>query len=153
MNLKNYQNHSVMVCFSKIMGSPPSLSSQSYTQRDDLLFHGNSFLLPSFFSPSFVCFLLSFFLHTPPTTLDVEKLDQLELSAIFDAADVDGTGQIAYAEFLAATLDTSVFLREDRLRDAFNLLDEDSSGTSEYFEFFFFCFLDFFLFPFRTRDF
>ena len=74
------------------------------------------------------------------------------MSAIFDAADVDGTGQIAYAEFLAATLDTSVFLREDRLRDAFNLLDEDSSGTSEYFEFFF-CFLDFFLFPFRTRNF
>ena len=78
------------------------------------------------------------FHHKPPTTLDVEKLDQLELSAIFDAADVDGTGQIAYAEFLAATLDTSVFLREDRLRDAFNLLDEDSSGTSEYFEFFLF---------------
>ena len=96
-------------------------------------------MVTPFFFPSF-CLLSSFFFSSQTTnnTLDVEKLDQLELSAIFDAADVDGTGQIAYAEFLAATLDTSVFLREDRLRDAFNLLDEDSSGTSEYFEFFLF---------------
>ena len=57
------------------------------------------------------------------------SISEGELNAIFDAADIDGTGQIAYGEFLAATLDTSVFLREDRLRDAFNLLDDDSSGT------------------------
>ena len=56
------------------------------------------------------------------------EVDEQELSIIFDAADIDGTGQIAYGEFLAATLDTNVFLREDRLRDAFNLLDDDSSG-------------------------
>lgn len=52
-----------------------------------------------------------------------------ELKVIFDAADVDGSGEIAYAEFLAATLDTKVFLREDRLRDAFASLDSDGSNT------------------------
>ena len=57
------------------------------------------------------------------------KLDKEELNLIFDAADVDGTGEIAYAEFLAATLDTKVFLREDRLRDAFEALDTDASST------------------------
>ena len=43
---------------------------------------------------------------------DSEKLSEEELSAIFDAADIDNSGQIAYGEFLAATLDTNVFLRE-----------------------------------------
>eukprot|EP00946_MAST-07B_sp_MAST-7B-sp1_P001870 g1870.t1 len=56
-------------------------------------------------------------------------LDDGELNLIFDAADVDGTGEIAYAEFLAATLDTKIFLREDRLRDAFAALDTDGSNT------------------------
>ena len=60
---------------------------------------------------------------------DDGNLSEEELSAIFDAADIDNSGQIAYGEFLAATLDTNIFLREDRLRDAFNLLDDDSSGT------------------------
>lgn len=59
----------------------------------------------------------------------LDIVDENELSDIFDAADIDGTGQICYGEFLAATLDTSVFLREDRLRDAFMLFDVDSSGT------------------------
>ena len=58
-----------------------------------------------------------------------KELDEDELNLIFDAADVDGTGEIAYAEFLAATLDTKVFLREDRLRDAFASLDTDGSNT------------------------
>ena len=58
-----------------------------------------------------------------------KELDETSLNLIFDAADVDGTGEIAYAEFLAATLDTKVFLREDRLRDAFASLDTDGSSS------------------------
>ena len=61
--------------------------------------------------------------------MNSKVLDDGELNLIFDAADVDGTGEIAYAEFLAATLDTKIFLREDRLRDAFAALDTDGSNT------------------------
>ncbi len=61
-------------------------------------------------------------------SLDQHQLSKEELGHIFDAADIDGSGTIAYGEFLAATLDTQVFLREDRLRDAFAALDNDHTG-------------------------
>lgn len=39
-----------------------------------------------------------------------------ELIAIMEGADTDGSGEINYTEFLAATIDANVFLREDYLR-------------------------------------
>ena len=44
------------------------------------------------------------------------------------AADTDGSGEIDYTEFLAATIDERVYLREDYLRTAFNMFDKDGSG-------------------------
>jgi calcium-dependent protein kinase len=44
------------------------------------------------------------------------------------SADTDGSGEINYTEFLAATIDQTVFLREDYLRTAFRLFDKDNSG-------------------------
>ena len=44
------------------------------------------------------------------------------------SADTDGSGEINYTEFLAATMDANVFLREDYLRTAFNMFDKDGSG-------------------------
>lgn len=44
------------------------------------------------------------------------------------AADTDGSGEIDYTEFLAATIDERIYLREDYLRNAFNMFDKDGSG-------------------------
>ena len=50
------------------------------------------------------------------------------LIAIMEGADTDGSGEINYTEFLAATIDANIFLREDYLRTAFNMFDKDGSG-------------------------
>jgi calcium-dependent protein kinase len=39
-----------------------------------------------------------------------------ELLIIMKGADTDGSGEINYSEFLAATIDANVFMREDYLR-------------------------------------
>ena len=39
-----------------------------------------------------------------------------DLLAIMKGADTDGSGEINYTEFLAATIDANVFMREDYLR-------------------------------------
>lgn len=44
------------------------------------------------------------------------------------SADTDGSGEINYTEFIAATIDQTIFLREDYLRTAFNMFDKDNSG-------------------------
>lgn len=44
------------------------------------------------------------------------------------AADTDGSGEIDYTEFLAATMDPKIFLREDYLKTAFKMFDQDGSG-------------------------
>ena len=44
------------------------------------------------------------------------------------SADTDGSGEINYTEFLAATIDANVFLREDYLKTAFLMFDKDNSG-------------------------
>ncbi len=50
------------------------------------------------------------------------------LLEVLKAADTDGSGEINYTEFLAATIDSNIFLREDYLRTAFNMFDKDGSG-------------------------
>ena len=47
---------------------------------------------------------------------------------LMKSADTDGSGEINYTEFLAATMDANVFLREDYLRTAFRMFDKDNSG-------------------------
>lgn len=44
------------------------------------------------------------------------------------SADTDGSGEINYTEFLAATIDANIFMREDYLKTAFNMFDKDGSG-------------------------
>lgn len=51
-----------------------------------------------------------------------------QLLEILNAADTDGSGEINYTEFLAATMDANMFMREDYLRTAFNMFDKDGSG-------------------------
>lgn len=47
---------------------------------------------------------------------------------MFDAVDIDGTGKIRYTEFLAATIEAAGWISEDRLADAFDRVDHDSTG-------------------------
>ena len=44
------------------------------------------------------------------------------------AADTDNSGEIDYTEFIAATIDTNIFMRDDYLRTAFQMFDKDGSG-------------------------
>jgi len=43
-------------------------------------------------------------------------------------ADTDNSGSIEYTEFLAATMDAQIFMRDDYLRTAFDMFDKDKSG-------------------------
>lgn len=44
------------------------------------------------------------------------------------AADTDHSGTINYTEFIAATIDAQIFMREENLRAAFYMFDVDNSG-------------------------
>ena len=47
---------------------------------------------------------------------------------MLESADTDGSGEINYTEFLAATIDKNVFMRESYLKIAFDMFDKDGSG-------------------------
>ena len=51
-----------------------------------------------------------------------------DLLEVLKAADTDNSGTINYTEFLAATMNTQTFLREDYLKTAFQMFDQDGSG-------------------------
>lgn len=52
----------------------------------------------------------------------------INLEELFYSIDTDGSGVINYTEFLAATIDQNVYLKEERLYEAFKALDKDNSG-------------------------
>lgn len=57
---------------------------------------------------------------------DVKNKD--ELMAIMEGADTDGSGTINYTEFIAATMEQNMYLKEENLRAAFKMFDKDDSG-------------------------
>lgn len=48
---------------------------------------------------------------------DIQNAD--EILELMKAADTDGSGTINYTEFIAATIDAQMFMREENLRAAF----------------------------------
>lgn len=56
------------------------------------------------------------------------KLTQDQIVKMFDAMDIDKSGQIDYSEFIAAFLDTVVIKQEKYLKEAFQRIDLDKSG-------------------------
>lgn len=46
--------------------------------------------------------------------------------------DVNRNNQVNYTEFLAAALETQGYIQEYRLAEAFDLMDSDDSGYSEW---------------------
>ena len=55
---------------------------------------------------------------------DVKNAD--EILELMKAADTDGSGTINYTEFIAATIDAQIFMREENLRAAFQMFDSDN---------------------------
>jgi len=53
---------------------------------------------------------------------------KVDIDTLFKSMDTDHSGRIDYTEFLAACMDKSIYLREERLLEAFKMLDIDSSG-------------------------
>lgn len=51
-----------------------------------------------------------------------------ELERMFLGCDIDGTGQIRYSEFLAATIEAHGAINEEKIAEAFDRLDCDDSG-------------------------
>ena len=47
---------------------------------------------------------------------------------LLKGADTDRSGFIDYTEFLAATIDAQIYMRDDYLRTAFDMFDKDKSG-------------------------
>jgi calcium-dependent protein kinase len=43
-------------------------------------------------------------------------------------ADTDSSGTVDYTEFIAATLDSQIYLKEEYLKAAFDMFDKDGSG-------------------------
>jgi len=40
-------------------------------------------------------------------------------------ADTDGSGEVDYTEFIAATIDQNIYMNEAYLKQAFNMFDTD----------------------------
>jgi serine/threonine protein kinase len=55
-------------------------------------------------------------------------MDTEELESLFKKLDVNMNGVVTYTEFIAATLEGEGELKEEQIEEAFELLDEDSSG-------------------------
>lgn len=51
-----------------------------------------------------------------------------EIRKIFEAMDINKDGTISYSEFLASTMQKNIYLNEERLWNAFQVFDRDSSG-------------------------
>jgi calcium-dependent protein kinase len=52
----------------------------------------------------------------------------LDFEEIFSSLDTDKSGSINYTEFLAATIDKKIYLKNERLFEAFKSFDKDESG-------------------------
>ena len=60
--------------------------------------------------------------------LKSNKISERDIYFLFQALDVDKSGKIDYTEFIAATLQRSNYLRNDRLLEAFLNFDKDKNG-------------------------
>merc|ERR1711934_1204715 len=55
-----------------------------------------------------------------------------EIEDVFRSIDTDGGGFIEYSEFLAAAISKDTYMREDKLKTAWDRLDADGNGYLEH---------------------
>jgi len=60
--------------------------------------------------------------------LNSQDIDQQEIKKCFDEIDVDHNGKIDYTEFIAASLERRVYLKKEKLFEAFSALDKDKNS-------------------------
>ena len=60
--------------------------------------------------------------------LKCHQIKPEEILSIFNSIDTNKNGKIDYTEFLAATLHKNIFLKEERLYEAFCMLDKNHNG-------------------------
>ena len=56
------------------------------------------------------------------------RMSSEQVSRLLDTMDLDRDGQVDYGEFVAATVSSSLIIREENLLRAFELFDSDGSG-------------------------
>ena len=52
----------------------------------------------------------------------------MNVEELFKSIDTDKSGTINYTEFLASTIDQKLYLKEEKLYEAFKTFDKDGSG-------------------------
>lgn len=58
----------------------------------------------------------------------VNKKIEGELEAVFNKIDADKNGSINYTEFIAATMSQKMYLKEEKIYQAFKLFDKNGDG-------------------------
>lgn len=53
---------------------------------------------------------------------------------LFKAANVDGSGDLSYTEFIASVLSKDIYLNPAYLQQVFNMFDQDKDGSIDKFE-------------------
>jgi len=56
------------------------------------------------------------------------KDKNIDIEEIFKSIDTDRSGVINYTEFIASTMDQKLYLKEEKLYEAFKTFDKDGSG-------------------------
>lgn len=51
-----------------------------------------------------------------------------EVKSVFQKLDADKNGSINYTEFIAATMSQSMYLKEEKIYQAFKMFDKDDNG-------------------------
>jgi len=51
-----------------------------------------------------------------------------EVRKVISSIDTDGSGKIDYTEFLAATMEKSLYMKQEKLQHAFKMLDLNNDG-------------------------
>lgn len=57
---------------------------------------------------------------------------KLNFSEIYKSIDTNQSGSVNYTEFIAAAMDPNIYLKEDRLYEAFKVFDRDNSGKISF---------------------
>lgn len=61
--------------------------------------------------------------------LKVKGVNKLNVEDVFNSLNKHNSGKVYYTDFLAATMDPKIYLKEERLYEAFKVFDKDNSGN------------------------